>query len=101
MNDSHRVGRVEHAHDWLKQLDNLRRSQTPTLLDLVSQGVAFDVLHHHVNRAVGCRAQVIDSDCVRVTKTARGLSFALEASQPLRIGAHLRRQNLDGDAIAQ
>ena len=68
---------------------------------LVIERVTFDVLHHHVDGAVGGSAQIVNCNCVWMTKTTRRLSFAPETSQPFGVVSHFRRQNFDGDAIAK
>ena len=63
--------------------------------------MAFDELHHHVDQTVARRAQIIDGDGVRMTEAARGLAFTTKAAQPLRIVAHLRREDFDRHLIAE
>jgi hypothetical protein len=43
----------------------------------------------------------MDDDCIGVTKATRGLSFTLKAAEPFRVVAHFRREDFDGDAVAQ
>ena len=69
--------------------------------DGVVEGMSLDVLHHHVDRSVGSGTQVVNRNCVRMTKASRRLPFAPEPSQPLRVVSNLRRQHFYCHAIAE
>ncbi len=96
-----RVRGVEDARNRLKGLEGVMRRKAPALLELRIERAAFYELHDHVGHTVRRRAKIVDLDGVRMAETARGLSFAAKAAQPLGVIAHLRRQNLNGHAIAQ
>ena len=63
--------------------------------------MALDILHHHVDRAVACCTEIVNSDRVWVTKASRRLSFPAKPSQPFGVGAHFGWKNLDRDAITK
>src|SRR5205807_3191140 len=98
---THRVRGVEHAHDWPKHGDGFSRRKFSALAQFNVERVALDVFHHEIDRAVGRRAQIVNRDCVRMTKAARSLTFTLKATQPFSVAAHFRRQNFDGNAITE
>src|SRR6185503_21227275 len=85
MDDTHRVSRIEHAHDWRENLKRFASGELSAGLQFVIECVTFHILHHHVDRAVGGRAKVVNGYRIRVTKAARGLTFATESSQPLSV----------------
>ena len=65
------------------------------------ESVSFDVLHHHINHAIAGCPQVVDGDGVRMTKTARRLTFTTKATQPFGIVPHFRWQNFYRHPVAE
>src|SRR5215213_2521989 len=63
--------------------------------------VSLDVLHNHVDGAVGGSTKIVNCDCVWMAKTTRGLALAPEPSQPFRVRPHFGRQNFYSHTIAE
>src|SRR6185312_989136 len=101
MNHSHRMSGVQHTHDRFEHCHGFARSEVSASFQFRIEGVTFDILHHHVDHAVGCGAKIINSDGVGMTKAASGLALTTKTTQPLRIRTHFRRQNFYGDTIAE
>src|SRR5215211_2817748 len=101
MYDTHRVCSIENTHDRYENFNCFGGSKSPTCLELVGEGVSFDKLHHHVDRAVSSGAKIVNRYRIRMSKTARGLALASESSQPLGICSDFRRKDFDGDTIAK
>src|SRR5712692_4588129 len=101
MHDAHRVRRVQHAHNWLQHRYGFRRREASVLSPFGVERVALDVFHDQVDRAIARGAEIVDRDRVGMTKAPRRLAFALKTTQPFGVAAHLWRQDLDRDAVAQ
>src|SRR6266508_193765 len=65
------------------------------------ESVALAVFHHEIDRALAGGAQIVNCNCIRMSKTASSLPLALKTAQPFSIAAHFRRQDFDRDAIAE
>ena len=100
MHHAHRMRGVEDAHDRRENFKRFRCGEPSAGFDGVVEGMSLDVLHHHVDRSVGSGTQVVNRNCVRMTKASR-LPFAPEPSQPLRVVSNLRRQHFYCHAIAE
>ena len=61
--------------------------------------LAFEILHHHVRRAVGELAEVVDFDQAGVVDKARRACFVHEALDRALVGRKLWMQHLDGDPL--
>ena len=98
---AHRVRRIEYGHDRLENLQRFSRCESPASFQLCVERMALDVFHDHVDHAVAGGAQIINSDGIRMTKAPRRLALASKTAQPFGIVPHLRRQDLDGHAVAE
>ena len=67
---------------------------------MVLEGLALDVLHDDVVRAVD-RTPVVDVDDVGVVDAGRGLGLAPEALDELAVAGVAVEQHLDGDTPAE
>ena len=92
---------IEHAHDWIEHGYSVGGRKLSVLPQLCVECVALDVFHHEIDRAVAGRAQIVNRNCIRMAKTARGLALALKTTQPLSVATHFRRQDFDGHTIAK
>ena len=101
MHDTHGMGGIEHAHDWIEHGHSIGGRKLSVFPQLSVECVALDVFHHEIDRAVAGRAQIVNCNRIRVAKTPRGLALALEAAQPFCVTAHFRWQDLNCNAIAQ
>ncbi len=68
----------------------------PTLGDEVIEGLPFDELHRQEMHAVGLLDRV-HADHSGVVERGQHGGLATEAIQPLRVGGHFGRQDLEGD----
>src|ERR1051325_3164907 len=101
MYDTNRMRGVEHAHDRRENFKSLGGGKPSARFELMIQSVPFDILHHHVDRAVGCGAKIVNGYRIRMSKTTSRLTLAPEPSQPFGVRSNFRRKNFDGDTIAK
>src|SRR3712207_6847844 len=65
------------------------RGEAPPQLQLSVERVPLDVLHHHVDEAVGAGREVVDGDGVRVAEGARGAARSEEHTSELQSRQYL------------
>src|SRR6476659_11231293 len=93
--------RIEHTHDGCQNLKSVSRTDSTALFHLRVERAAFDILHHHVDGAIRGRAQIVNSNCIRMSKPARSLAFTTKATEPFRVCPDFRGQNLDRYTITK
>ena len=94
MDDALLVGGGEGVGERGGDLEDLGSGE-PALGDDAVEGLALDELHGEEVDAVRLLDRV-DGDDPGVVEGGEGLGLALEALEPLRVGGHLGRQDLEG-----
>ena len=101
VHDAGPVRRVERSGNLLEDGEGVQRIEASPSAELRPERNAVDVLEDEVDGTFVRDAQVVNDDCVRVAKPARGLAFAQESPEPLRISRGAVGQHLDGDGVAE
>jgi hypothetical protein len=80
MDYAHGVGSIQYAHDGSQQFVGLGSGELSTFSDFRIKRLAFDILHHHINGAVACSAEIIDSDRIWMSEPSCSLPFSSKSS---------------------
>ena len=89
------VSRGEPSSDLQRVVHGLLLRNWP-LVELSAQRLALQKLHDGVGRPV-VRPEIVDSQDIGMRQSRDGLGLAFEPRQPVGVGRHRLRQDLDGD----
>src|SRR2546425_326726 len=89
MHDAGSVGLSEPFSDVLQVAQQL--PQIGLIVDSIAESLAIYEFHRDEVRAIAF-ANFVDVSDVRMIERGRGLRFLFEASHPIAIGSHIRRQ---------
>src|SRR6185295_2161722 len=77
------------------------RAESAALFHLRIESLTLDVLHDHVDGAIGSCPQIVNRHCVWMAKSAGSLSFPAKTTKPFGVSSNLWRQDFNGNSISQ
>jgi hypothetical protein len=98
MNDARQMRHLESRQELLHDGHEIARGDAAAMFDALTERLALEELHHHVEAAVVHRAQVEHLDDVLAADASRRLRLALEALHGVGAFGDGWQQHLDGDA---